>query len=105
MNIIDAHTLNDRMVQGEDIFLLDVREEEEWNLCHIPGDVLIPLAQIPTRMGEIPQDKEIVVYCHSGRRSERAAMYLEQNGYENISNLRGGVDAWAVLVDPTMPRY
>lgn len=105
MKIIDAQTLHDELQQGKQIFLLDVREESEWNACQIPGNTLIPLGQIPQRMNEIPQDAEIVAYCHHGGRSERALRFLAGNGYENITNLQGGIDAWAVLVDPTMPRY
>lgn len=110
MKIIDAtslqHMLDEQQSeQGKTIFLLDVREENEYLLCHINGATLIPLGQIPQRLDEIPKDAEIVAYCHHGRRSEMALRFLQANGYDNMVNLQGGIDAWAVLVDPTMTRY
>lgn len=105
MKTIDAQSLHAEIEQGKEIFLLDVREQNEWNACHINGSVHIPLGQIQQRMDEIPKDAEIVAYCHHGRRSEMALRLLEQNGYENTCNLQGGIDAWSVWVDPTLPRY
>ena len=85
--------------------LLDVREEPEVALCRIAGAVHIPLAQLPLRHGELPCDRPVVVYCHHGGRSARAAQWLLQNGHEQVVNLTGGIDAWAIQVDQTMQRY
>lgn len=110
MKTIDVTTLQQALAQQSSaqekkIFLLDVREENEYLLCHVDGATLIPLGQIPQRLDEIPKDAEIVAYCHHGRRSEMALRFLQANGYDNIVNMQGGIDAWAVLVDPTMTRY
>lgn len=86
-------------------YLLDVREAWEYNLCHIEGAELMPLQSVPARMAELNPDREIVVICHHGVRSHHAARFLEQNGFNNIINLSGGVDGWAKEADPAMPVY
>ncbi|MBQ0070298.1 MAG: rhodanese-like domain-containing protein [Spirochaetales bacterium] len=80
----------------EDILLLDVREEEEWELSHIPSCVLLPLSELEAKAEEVLEDKTqpILVYCHSGRRSLLASSILESLGYTNIFNLLGGILAW-----------
>ena len=87
--------------------LIDVREEEEFNICRLEWAELIPLAmlaqEVPKRL--IDKDKPVVVYCHHGLRSSYAAEYLRSQGYENVYNLTGGIDAWSDLVDPSVPRY
>ena len=85
--------------------LLDVREPWEWNLCRIPGAILIPMRDLPARMQELNKDAETVVICHHGVRSYQAARYLESIGFGDVINLSGGVAAWADEVDPAMPRY
>lgn len=102
---IDAAALAAELEAGKDVFLLDVREQGEWQTCQIPGNTLIPLGQIPARLGEIPKDRRIVAYCHHGGRSGRALQYLEQQGFSDLTNLTGGIDAWAIAVDPEMTRY
>lgn len=102
---ISATELAAILDQGDDIFLLDVREQGEWDTCSIPGNILISLGQIPGRLNEIPKDKLIVAYCHHGRRSERALQFLQQQGFGQLRNLQGGIDAWAIAVDPGMTRY
>ena len=89
----------------ESPFLLDVREQWEFNLGHLDGAVLMPLQTVPTRMGELNPGREIVVICHHGVRSHHAARFLEHNGFTNVINLSGGVDGWAKEADPTMPTY
>jgi rhodanese-related sulfurtransferase len=86
-------------------FLLDVRESAELEVCHLPGAKHIPMHLIPIRHSELPSDQEIVVICHHGGRSMQVASFLERNGFEQVHNLTGGVDAWAISVDPTMRRY
>jgi len=85
--------------------LLDVREPWEWNLCRLPGAILIPMRDLPVRLQELNKEAETVVICHHGVRSYQAARYLESLGFENVINLSGGVAAWADEVDPAMPRY
>lgn len=86
-------------------FLLDVREPPEHQICAIPGSTLMPMNSVPARQQELEPDAEIVVICHHGGRSMQVAMYLERMGFSNLINLAGGVDQWAVQVDPTMSRY
>jgi len=86
-------------------FLLDVREPSEFAICHIDGAHLIPSGQVPMQLDQLPQDCPIVVICHHGIRSYMIAMYLEQQGFEQVSNLRGGIAAWARSIDLDMPMY
>ena len=86
-------------------FLLDVRELWEFDRCHIPNARLVPMGSIPTQLGELDPERETVVICHHGVRSYHAARFLEHNGFKNVINLSGGVDAWAKEVDPAMPLY
>ncbi|HYE38057.1 rhodanese-like domain-containing protein [Methylocaldum sp.] len=85
--------------------LLDVREPQEYAYCHIEGSAHIPMNDIPSRLGELHPQQEIVVICHHGMRSRMVGDYLTHQGFSNIVNLRGGVDAWATEVDPNMPQY
>jgi len=85
--------------------LLDVREPYERRLASIQPSLHIPMNDVPRRLSEIPKDREVVVYCHSGVRSMMVAGYLEGAGYSSVANLSGGIDAWSVRVDPSIPRY
>jgi molybdopterin/thiamine biosynthesis adenylyltransferase/rhodanese-related sulfurtransferase len=85
--------------------LIDVREPWEAQLVSIPGSVLIPLGELPDRVGEIDSDADVVLYCHHGTRSDRALQFLQRLEFANVRHLTGGVDAWAVKVDPALPRY
>lgn len=85
--------------------LLDVRENWEFETCHIAGSTQIPMNLIPVRVSELDDDQEIVCVCHHGARSMQVASFLERNGFEKITNLTGGIHAWAVQVDPSMPKY
>jgi len=85
--------------------LIDVREPWEYAICHIEGAQLIPLQSIPNNLAQLPKDRDLVLICHRGNRSNVAAQWLARNGYERLHNLRGGVAAWASEVDPTMARY
>jgi rhodanese-related sulfurtransferase len=105
MKTLLPRALNRYLQQGNRPFLLDVREPQEYDICHIPNSVLIPMQQIPQRLHELNKKQEIVVICHHGMRSAQVGMFLEQNGFENIINLMGGVAAWAEDVDPQMSRY
>ena len=85
--------------------LLDVREPWEYEKARIAGAQLVPMRELPGRLGEIDQDKDIVAICHHGGRSQQVAMFLEKAGFRKIHNLVGGVDAWSRTVDPTVPLY
>ena len=86
-------------------FLLDVREASEYQICHIDNAVLIPMNTVPARLDELDSNAEIVCVCHHGGRSMQVAAFLERNGYTNITNLTGGVHAWAQQVDSSMQKY
>lgn len=77
-----------------DVYLLDVREQWEYDEGHIPGITLIPMGEIPARLSEIPTDKQVIVTCRTGNRSGQVADYLRQQGFDNIHNMDGGIVAW-----------
>jgi len=85
--------------------LVDVRETWEYETCRIPDSRLLPLRELPARVGELESGAPTVLICHHGGRSMQAAMFLERNGFSGVHNLAGGVDAWARTVDPAMPVY
>ncbi|HUN70519.1 MAG TPA: rhodanese-like domain-containing protein [Burkholderiales bacterium] len=85
--------------------LLDVREPWEFQTCRIENARLVPLRELPARLGELDPATETVVICHHGGRSMQAAMFLAGRGFDRVHNLAGGVDAWARSVDPSMPVY
>jgi adenylyltransferase/sulfurtransferase len=91
--------------ESRSFVLLDVRTSREHALASIPGAVLIPLQELPARLAELPREGTIVVHCHHGQRSERAAAYLRGQGFTDVRNLLGGIDAWSCDVDPGVPRY
>jgi rhodanese-related sulfurtransferase len=82
-------------LREEGVFILDVREPQEWEAGHIPGATLIPLGQIPDRLDEIPQDQPVVVVCRSGNRSGQATQFLRQSGYGLTTSMSGGMNQWA----------
>ena len=87
-----------------DVFLLDVRTQEEWNIVNIGGH-LIPMAEIDDRIDEIPQDKKIVVLCHHGIRSAQTVSFLLTKDFSKVQNLSGGIDRYAVEVDKDLQKY
>ena len=94
-----------KKLEREPVFLLDVREPEEFQICAIPGAVLIPLKQLPDRLSEVDGTREIIAYCRTGKRSAQAVELLHKAGYASAKNLRGGIHAWADEVDPSLPKY
>ena len=87
-------------------FVLDVRTVEESNIAKLATtDILIPHNELETRLKEVPRDRDILVYCHSGIRSANAAKLLKQNGYKRVVNMSGGIVDWAKTVDPKMKTY
>jgi adenylyltransferase/sulfurtransferase len=93
------------MESGQPFMLLDVREPFEFEMARIEGAKLIPLGDLPQRLGELDRAKEIFVFCHSGMRSDRAADFLRGAGFPRVSSVAGGIDAWSQEVDPNVPRY
>jgi rhodanese-related sulfurtransferase len=85
--------------------LLDVREPWEYQTCRIAGSTPVPMNTIASRVHELDPETETVVICHHGARSFQVALFLERNGFSNLYNLQGGINAWADQVEPTMPRY
>lgn len=102
---ITPKELKARLDAGEKVFILDVRNPEEYAICKLDGSTLIPLAELPNRTGELNPDEEIVVHCRSGGRSAQAATFLRQLGFKDVKNLTGGVLLWSDTVDPSMPKY
>ena len=104
-----VHTVSVSELKGklsnDGVFLLDVREQFEYDIARIEGSALVPLADLPNRIDELPRDKQIVVMCKSGGRSARAAQFLQQQGFQDVYNLTGGIDAWADEIEPDMARY
>ena len=98
-----ANWLNDSSKNSP--FLLDVREPWEYETCHIPEVVLMPMQSVPARLQELEPDAQIVCICHHGGRSMQVASFLERNGFTQLLNLTGGVHAWAQQVDNAMPTY
>ncbi len=97
--------LKQRLDKGEVIALVDVREPWENSLARIEGSTLIPLGTLPQSLEQLDRSREIVVYCHHGMRSADAAGFLLQQGFANVKNLVGGIDAWSIQVDGSVPRY
>lgn len=85
--------------------LLDVREPWETAIACIPGAELIPMRQVPERLSALPADRHLLVLCHHGARSRRVTEYLRAHGFAAVSNIAGGIAAWAEEIDPSLPRY
>src|SRR5439155_20765416 len=97
--------LKERLDRRENVFILDVRNPEEYQICHIPGSTLLPLPELPQRFAELDKDREMVVHCKSGMRSAKAIQFLRQQGFTKLKNLKGGILAWAERIDPSVPKY
>jgi sulfur-carrier protein adenylyltransferase/sulfurtransferase len=105
VDVITVEELKAKQDAGEKFRLLDVREPHEYQLCRIPGAELKPLGQIGEWMQELQSDEELILQCHHGMRSARACMILMSRGFTNVKNLVGGIDAWSISIDPSVPRY
>ncbi len=101
---IQVEELKQRLDAGEEVFVLDVREPHEYQICNIGGH-LIPLNELPKRIHELDPGREIVAHCKMGTRSAKAVEFLRQSGFPKVRNLRGGILAWADRIDRTMPKY
>jgi rhodanese-related sulfurtransferase len=94
-----------RMDRGEQFLFVDVREPWEHQTAHIEGAKLIPLGQIPANFGELDVEGEVVLFCHHGMRSLDAAAWLRSHGVEGARSMTGGIERWAVEIDPKVPHY
>ncbi|MGE0407094.1 MAG: ThiF family adenylyltransferase, partial [Candidatus Korobacteraceae bacterium] len=102
--VISPEELKQRLDRGDNLFILDVREPHEYQICNLNGH-LIPLGDLPKRVHELDSSKEIIAHCRSGARSAKAVEFLRQAGFQKVKNLTGGVLAWADKIDPSMPKY
>ena len=102
---ITAEQLKAKIDRGDDFFLLDVREPNEFQICRLAGSTLIPLGELPQRTGELDRNREMVVHCKVGARSAKAVSLLQERGFTRVSNLKGGILAWIDRVDPSLSRY
>ena len=105
MKEISVSKLKEMIDKKEDFQLIDVREEHEFDICNLNGE-LIPMGEVMDHVDKISKDKTVVVHCRSGKRSATVINALEQqHGYTNLYNLQGGILAWAAEIDPSMPSY
>ncbi len=107
MRQITATQLHTQLTADSDAppVLLDVREPHEFAYCHIEGSLNLPMNTIPARLAELDPDATLITICHHGMRSAAVADFLIGRGFVNVINLTGGIHAWALEVDPDMPRY
>jgi sulfur-carrier protein adenylyltransferase/sulfurtransferase len=101
---ITARELKSRLDRGDDLFILDVREPHEYQICNL-GGYLIPLGELPKRVSELDSAREIIAHCRSGKRSAEATQFLQKAGFRKVLNLKGGILAWSDEVDPAVPKY
>jgi len=104
MKEVSVQELKEKMDNGEDFQLVDVREDFEYETSNI-GGLLIPLGGILIETDKVAKDKPVIIMCRSGKRSAAAIMQLEQQGFTNLYNLQGGILAWAAEIDPTISVY
>ena len=102
---VTVEELKARLDRKEKIFILDVREPHEYEVCRLPGSKLIPLGELPTKINELNPVDTIIVHCRAGVRSAQAVQVLQKEGFKNVASLAGGINAWAERVDPSMPIY
>lgn len=102
---IDVHEFVRRRANDATLVLLDVREASELARAALPGAQHIPMREIPTRLHELDKCASYAVLCHHGNRSERIAQFLVANGFEAVANIDGGINAYALQIDPSIPRY
>ena len=103
-NDMTPEELKRRLDAGEDLFVLDVREPNEYQIANL-GGYLIPLGDLPKRVNELDSSREIVAHCKMGGRSAKAVDFLRQAGFKKVRNLAGGINAWSEKVDPKVPKY
>ena len=105
MKDITPKQLKSRLDAGEAIDIIDVREAWEVAQGMLANAIHIPMDDIPDAVDQISKDKPVVIMCHTGRRSEQVAMWMDTEGFDNVLNLVGGIDQWSREIDPSLPRY
>jgi len=102
---IEPSEVKAKQDRGDKFVLVDVREPHEYQIAKIPGSILIPLGDVPKRLGELNPDDEIVMHCKMGGRSAKACDVLRANGFTKVRNMTGGITKWSDTVDPSVPKY
>jgi adenylyltransferase/sulfurtransferase len=102
---ITVEELKALMDENQDVYILDVREPQEWDIAHLDQAKLIPLGELPQAVNQLSSADDIVVHCRSGVRSARAVQFLMEMGFRKVRNLEGGILAWSERIDPSLPRY
>lgn len=102
---ISPAELRELVDSGGPLTLVDCRRPDEHAYCRVGNDILIPLDTLPQSVGQLEGAGRLVVYCHHGVRSMRAVNWLRQNGFQQAQSMRGGIDAWSMEIDPSVPRY
>lgn len=105
MNSISPEDVRQRRERGDPFTLVDCREAAELEIASIAGALHVPLSDFPQRVAALSPDGDYVIFCHHGVRSQRAAAYLREMGFRNVSSMSGGIDAWSVRIDAAVPRY
>jgi rhodanese-related sulfurtransferase len=104
---IDCRSVKTKLDTGADLLLLDCREKSEYDTVKISQAVLLPMTEVQARAGELDayKNREVIVHCHHGGRSLRVAKFLLGLGFTNVKSMAGGIDEWALTIEPTLPRY
>lgn len=102
---VSVQELAEKRARGDDFILLDVREPEELAISHLPDALHVPMDQVPDRLGELPREREILVLCRTGNRSQRVAKLLRELGFPKVKNVAGGINAYAQQIDPRLRTY
>jgi rhodanese-related sulfurtransferase len=104
---VDCQSVRAKLEHGEDFLLVDCREQDEWNQVHLDAARLVPMSELANRLAELEayRDKPITIHCHHGGRSLRVARWLRQQGFAQAQSMAGGIDRWALEIDPSLPRY
>lgn len=102
---IDVHILSELKSSSSDHAVLDIHAPTEFDVCFLPDSICIPMPEISFPLADLPQDRPLIFMCHHGVRSQQVTEFLRKNGFTNVRNLAGGIDAWAHQDDTNMPRY
>ena len=104
---ISCEAVHAKRLRGDSFVLLECREQDEWDYCHIDGAMLIPMSDLQSPAAELESFRasQIIVYCHHGVRSLRVAMWLQQQGFNHTASMSGGIEEWSLNVDSDVPRY
>jgi rhodanese-related sulfurtransferase len=102
---VQPQAVKERLDRKDAFEFLDVRDDDELEIAALPQTMHISAHEVAERVAEIPRDRDVVIFCHSGGRSSRVTMLLRMQGFENVYNMNGGATRWSAEVDPTVPRY